>query len=82
MLILNKLNTITSNIDGVLTDKYVTISAASSITGYNKQYLRRLLRNGRLSGIHVGQTWLIHLESLDGYINEIKANTWLSQVMN
>ena len=33
--------------------------AAAEYSGYNEQYLRRLLRAGRLEGIKIGQVWLI-----------------------
>jgi excisionase family DNA binding protein len=36
--------------------------------GYNQQYLRRLLRDGRLEGIKVGQVWLIKLASLEAHL--------------
>ena len=37
-------------------------------SGYNPQYLRRLLRQGRLAGIKIDQQWLISLESFDEYL--------------
>jgi excisionase family DNA binding protein len=37
----------------------ISVKAAAYHSGYNVQYLRRLLRNGRLTGIKLGQTWLI-----------------------
>jgi excisionase family DNA binding protein len=68
MFILNKDVSTIPEFDGVLNEKLLTISAASKITGYNSQYLRRLLRNGKLTGIRVGQTWLIKLISLANYL--------------
>jgi hypothetical protein len=38
--------------------------------GYDFQYLRRLLRAGKLAGIKVGQVWLISLASLSAYIQK------------
>ncbi len=49
--------------------KYVTIQAASVISGYNTQYLRRLLRDEKLEGIKVGQVWLVELPSLQTYLS-------------
>jgi len=59
-------------IDGVLSDQYLTVAAASQITGYNYQYLRRLLRNGKLVGVRVGQNWLILFDSLVYYLDTIR----------
>ncbi len=37
----------------------ISVKAAAFHSGYNAQYLRRLLRGGRLTGLKLGQTWLI-----------------------
>jgi hypothetical protein len=55
MFDLNKSITSTPKIDGVISEEYLTVEAASLITGYNGQYLRRLLRRGKLIGVRVGQ---------------------------
>jgi excisionase family DNA binding protein len=49
-------------------EKHISVKAAAEISGYSIQYLRRLLRNGRLEGIKIGQVWLIKLASLDAYM--------------
>ena len=46
----------------------LSIKSASDFSGYSLQYLRRLLRNGRLTGIKIGQLWLIDKQSLDGHL--------------
>lgn len=51
-------------------EKYITVQAAAEATGYNLQYLRRLLRGGKLAGIKIGQVWLISLASLAIYIQQ------------
>jgi len=48
-------------------DNHITIQMAAEISGYNAQYLRRLLRAGKLHGVRVGQVWLIDLASLQEY---------------
>ena len=40
---------------GFLINGHVTVQAAADVTGYNIQYLRRLLRSGKLEGIKIGQ---------------------------
>jgi hypothetical protein len=48
---------------------HISVEAATEISGYNAQYLRRLLRAGKLNGVKVGQVWLIHLTSLQTYFS-------------
>jgi excisionase family DNA binding protein len=49
--------------------QFITVQAAAELSGYNMQYLRRLLRAGKLDSIKVGQLWLIRLDSLEAYMN-------------
>ena len=37
----------------------ISVKTAAFHSGYNMQYLRRLLRDGRLSGMKLGQTWFL-----------------------
>lgn len=59
-------------------DKYMpdwpsyTIKEASQKTGYNEEYLRRLIRQGKLDAIKVGPTYLIRKDSLEKYIAEVQ----------
>ncbi len=48
---------------------HISVQAANEISGYNVQYLRRLLRAGKLGGVKVGQVWLIDLASLQTYFS-------------
>lgn len=45
----------------------ISVKAAAKYSGYSPQYLRRLLRIGNLTGLKLGQLWLIKMESLDFY---------------
>jgi hypothetical protein len=47
----------------------ISVKSAANHSGYNIQYLRRKLRSGALSGVKIGQMWLIDMESLENYIN-------------
>jgi excisionase family DNA binding protein len=49
-----------------------TIKEASQKTGYNGEYLRRLIRQGKIEAIKVGPTYLIRVDSLEKYIAEIQ----------
>jgi excisionase family DNA binding protein len=53
---------------GYVLEKHISVKAAAKFSGYNIQYLRRLLRAGRLEGIKIGQVWLIRLASLEAYL--------------
>lgn len=56
------------SIDQVIIN-HVSVQTAIEISGYNAQYLRRLLRTGKLVGIKIGQVWLIDLASLQNYFS-------------
>ena len=54
---------------GIISDHCVSVQFAAELTGYNLQYLRRLLRDGKLEGTKIGQIWLIDLASLQTYFS-------------
>ena len=53
---------------GLVVERHITVSAAAAVTGYNPQYLRRLLRKNRLKGKRLGQQWLIDLDAFNVYL--------------
>ncbi|MGD9092089.1 MAG: helix-turn-helix domain-containing protein [Anaerolineales bacterium] len=50
-------------------DNHITVQEAAEITGYNVQYLRRLLRAGKLDALKIGQIWLVNLASVQAYFS-------------
>lgn len=48
---------------------YIPVKTACKLSGYDQQYLRRLLRQEKLGGIKVGQVWLIETLSLENYLS-------------
>ena len=50
-----------------------SIKEASEKTGYNEEYLRRLIRQKKIEAVKVGPAYLIRVESLNRYIEEIQA---------
>jgi len=46
----------------------ISVKSAAFHSGYNVQYLRRLIRNGRLTGMKLGQAWLIDKRTLEAYL--------------
>lgn len=51
-------------------NNHLSVKAAAQHSGYSQQYLRRLLRLGKLAGLKIGQLWLIEMESLESYLVE------------
>ena len=49
-------------------NNHISVQVAASYSGYSTQYLRRLLRTGKLEGVKIGQTWLIE-KALSMYIS-------------
>ena len=60
---------------GILIKEHLSVQAASEATGYNIQYLRRLLRSGPLEGIKIGQIWLIEMQSLETYLQQVESTS-------
>ena len=60
---------------GILIKEHLSVQAASEATGYNIQYLRRLLRSGTLEGIKIGQIWLIEIQSLEMYLQRVESTS-------
>jgi excisionase family DNA binding protein len=56
---------------GILINQHITVQAAAEATGYNIQYLRRMLRSGALKGVKIGQMWLIDMEALETYLEHV-----------
>ena len=52
----------------VVLEKHISVKAAAECSGYSIQYLRRLLRDGRLDGTKIGQVWLIKMASFDHHL--------------
>jgi excisionase family DNA binding protein len=55
---------------GIVLEKHLSVKAAAATFGYNQQYLRRLLRIGRLEGTNIGQVWLIKLAALEQHLKQ------------
>jgi excisionase family DNA binding protein len=60
---------------GILITQHITVQAAAEVTGYNLQYLRRLLRSGELEGVKIGQIWLIEMDALEAYLKRVESTS-------
>jgi len=52
----------------IVLNNHISVEAAALYSGYSLQYLRRLLRSGKLLGLKVGQLWLIDKPAFDAYL--------------
>ena len=59
----------------IVLNNCISVKSAAFFSGYNKQYLRRLLRDGRLIGLKLGQTWLIDQAILEAYLEKAYQTT-------
>ncbi len=58
---------------GIFINRHIPVQATAAATGYNIQYLRRMLRSGALKGVKIGQMWLIEMEALETYLKSREA---------
>ena len=58
-----------------VTEDYITVKTASKYSGYNEQYLRRLLREGIFKTRKIGQLWLIEQSDFGNYLQEARKTT-------
>jgi len=54
---------------------HISVQTAASYSGYSTQYLRRLLRIGKLEGTKIGQLWLVEKGAFDHYIEQAQDAT-------
>jgi hypothetical protein len=51
---------------------YITVNSAAGYSGYNQQYIRRLLRMGLFRSKKIGQIWLTDRDSFLEYLDNAK----------
>ena len=51
-----------------ITGEFLTVRSAAEISGYNQQYIRRLLRNRVFQSRKIGQIWLIDKKNFLDYL--------------
>jgi hypothetical protein len=69
------MNTISSshgNSTGIVLDTHMSMEAAAAYSGYNIQYLRRIVRDGLIEGVKVGPIWLVKTASMDAYLKSVR----------
>lgn len=53
-------------------DEWLTIQQAAKLSGYHAEYLRIIVRAGKLVGHKFGPLWAINKKSLLAYLEEAK----------
>jgi excisionase family DNA binding protein len=61
--------------NSLIIQKHLTVQNAAEVTGYNIQYLRRMLRSGALEGRKIGQMWLIEVDALEEYLKHVETTS-------
>lgn len=56
-------------------NNHISVQVAPQYSSYSSQYLRCLLRNGRLEGIKIGQLWLVNKGALDACLQQVRNTT-------
>jgi excisionase family DNA binding protein len=51
---------------------YITVKTAAELSGYNQQYLRRMLRGNVLESKRLGQLWLIERSGFILYLSHAR----------
>jgi excisionase family DNA binding protein len=57
-----------------LGDDVITVKDASEQTGYSAEYLRRLIRQGKIEASKLGTVYLVDIASLMAYVREQQAD--------
>jgi len=52
----------------VVVNNHISVKVAADVSGYSLQYLRRLLRAGKIGGLKIGQIWLIEKDAFEEYL--------------
>ena len=63
---------INPQIFSVVVNNHISVQSAAEFSGYSLQYLRRLLRGGKLAGLKIGQVWLIEKTAFEAYLEKAK----------
>ena len=54
----------------VVVNNHSSVMTGADFSGYNLQYLRRLLRSGKLEGLKIGQVRLIDKSAFEKYLEK------------
>lgn len=56
-----------------MAEDWLKVEEAAEIAAYHPNYLRKLLRDGKVNGRKWGQTWQVSRQSLLAYLQDVEA---------
>ncbi len=56
----------------IVLNNHISVKAGDMFSGYSIQYLRRMLRSGKLKGLKIGQLWWIDKQTFDAYLENVE----------
>jgi len=54
-------------------DEWLTVNEAAEQSGYNAEYIRELLRQGKIKARKFSIVWMVSSESLSAYLKKVQA---------
>ncbi len=54
--------------------EWITVSDAAELSGYNEEHIRRLLRDGLISGRKFGIVWQVKRSALNTYLQKAQSS--------
>jgi excisionase family DNA binding protein len=54
-------------------DKWLTVNEAAEQSGYNAEYIRELIRQGKIQAHKFSIVWMVDRESLSAYLQKVQA---------
>lgn len=57
---------------GVVSEEWITTSDAAELSEYHPEHIRRLIRDGTITGKKFGIVWQVSLSSIQEYLEAMK----------
>ncbi|MGA7193599.1 MAG: helix-turn-helix domain-containing protein [Anaerolineales bacterium] len=54
--------------------KWITVGQAAKLSGYNEEHIRRLLRNGEITGRKFGILWQVNHLSMIAFLSKARSS--------
>jgi excisionase family DNA binding protein len=58
---------------GINDDEWLTVNEAAKESGYNPEYIRELIRQGKIKARKISIVWLVDRESFLAYLKKAQA---------
>lgn len=57
----------------IMGDEWLTVNEAAKESGYNPEYIRELIRQGKIKARKISIVWLVDRKSFLEYLNKVQA---------